>query len=127
MENSYERKETASERIKEALTLRKMKQSELSYVTGISKANISCYVSGKYEPKQEALYRMGKALDVSEMWLAGYDVPMERPEWQKENDTLAEVIDRIKKEKTFRQLIIKINNLKSEQLEIIRKLIDQFQ
>lgn len=79
MKSSYDKVATASERIKKALSLRNMKQVELSEKSGINKPSISCYVSGKYEPKQTALYELGKALDVSEMWLAGYDVPMERP------------------------------------------------
>lgn len=45
---------------------------------GISEAVISQYRSGKYEPKQDRLDEFAKALDVSEGWLMGYDVPMER-------------------------------------------------
>lgn len=95
MKSSYAKVATASERIKMALSLRNMKQVELSEKSGINKPSISCYVSGKYEPKQSALYDLGKALDVSEMWLAGYDVPMERPVMQKNNDTLADVADKL--------------------------------
>lgn len=69
---------TPSARLKQALELRKMKQIELAEKTGISKPRISCYLSGKYEPKQEALYQLGKALNVAEMWLAGYDIPYDR-------------------------------------------------
>lgn len=123
---NYGKVKDASIRIKEALNLRKMKQSELSALSGISKQSINSYVSGKYEPKQEALYKMGKALDVSEMWLAGYDIPMERPAEQKENDLLADIVDRMQKEKSFRQLIIKISHLKPEQLDVIQNLLDHF-
>ncbi len=55
-----------------------MKQSELVALTGIGKSSISTYISGEYEPKQKNLYRIAKALDVSEAWLMGLDVPMER-------------------------------------------------
>lgn len=123
MENEYERIALPSERLKEALELRGMKQVELSEKSGISKPNISCYLSGKYEPKQEALYKMGKALDVAEMWLAGHDIPMERPQAQKENDALADLNERIKKEKDFKELILKINSLKPEQLTTIKNLL----
>lgn len=106
--------------------MRNMKQVELAERTGISKQSINCYVSGKYEPKQEALYKMGKALDVAEMWLAGYDIPMERPVSQKENDELVDLVDRINKEKDFRQLITKISNLKPQQLEAVKNLLEAF-
>lgn len=70
--------ETIASRIKKALEIRNMKQSELVALTGIGKSSISTYISGEYEPKQKNLYRIAKALDVSEAWLMGLDVPMER-------------------------------------------------
>lgn len=127
MEKEYERIASPAERLKEALELRGMKQVDLSEKSGISKPNISCYLSGKYEPKQEALYKMGKALDVAEMWLAGHDVSMERPKAQKENDALADLNERIKKEKDFKELIFKINALKPEQLLTIKNLLGMIQ
>lgn len=123
MEKDYERIALPSERLKEALELRGMKQVDLAEKSGISKPNISCYLSGKYEPKQDALYKMGKALDVAEMWLAGHDIPMERPQAQKENDALADLIERIRKEKDFKELIFKINSLKPEELVTIKNLL----
>jgi len=118
-----ERIATPAERLRLALELREMKQVELSEKSGISKPNISCYLSGKYEPKQDALYKMGKALDVAEMWLAGYDIPMERPAAQKEYDALADLMERIKKEKDFKDLIFQINSLKPEHLVLIKNLL----
>ena len=70
--------EAIASRIKKALEIRNMKQSELVALTGIGKSSISTYISGEYEPKQKNLYRIAKALDVSEAWLMGLDVPMER-------------------------------------------------
>lgn len=69
---------TISQRIREALSLRNMRQSELVEKTGITKSALSCYISGKYEPKQNNIYLMAKSLDVNEAWLMGLDVPMER-------------------------------------------------
>lgn len=115
---------SASLRIKEALALRGMKQAELSERSGINKPSISCYVSGKYEPKQEALYKMGKVLDVSEMWLAGYDIPMERPAEQKENDALVDLVERLQKDKGFRCLVLKLDKLSPQKLEGIMHLLD---
>lgn len=66
-----------SERIKEALQIRNMKQSELVEKTKIGKSSISTYLSGTYEPKQKNIYLIAKALKVSPAWLMGLDVPME--------------------------------------------------
>ncbi len=73
---------TIAERMKEALQIRQMKQSELVEKTGIGKSSISTYLSGEYEPKQRNIYKIAKALNVSEAWLMGYNVPMKRTEYQ---------------------------------------------
>lgn len=73
-------KETFSKRMKETMELRNMKQIELCEKTGLRKSAISQYLSGTYEPKQKGVYLIAKALDVSEAWLMGYDVPIERIE-----------------------------------------------
>lgn len=71
-------RENVHERLHEAMKLRNIRQSELTEKTGISKARISSYLNGRYEPKSTALHLLANALRVSEMWLAGYDVPMEK-------------------------------------------------
>ena len=69
---------TASERIKEGMMLRGLKQVDLVEKTGISKGALSSYISGRYVPKQNNTFLIAKALDVNEAWLMGADVPMER-------------------------------------------------
>lgn len=69
---------TTSERIKEGLQLRDMKQADLVRATGIGKSSISTYIAGEYIPKQKNIYKIAKALNVNEAWLMGEDVPMER-------------------------------------------------
>ena len=64
-------------RIRKALEIRGMTFAELAKKTDISKASISQYVSGYTKPKANRIYTMAKALEVSEVWLLGYDVPME--------------------------------------------------
>ena len=65
-------------RIKQAMEMRNLKQVDLVRMTKLGKSAISQYISGKYEPKQKALHAIAIALDVSEAWLMGYDVPMQR-------------------------------------------------
>lgn len=73
-----ERKSNCSERIATALAIRNMKQSDLCARTKIPKSAISQYISGAFEPKQDRIHLIAKALNVSETWLMGYDVPMDR-------------------------------------------------
>ena len=69
---------TLSERLKYAMERLDITQAELVKLTGISKGALSSYLSGRYEPKQKAIYELAKSLNVNEAWLMGYDVPMER-------------------------------------------------
>lgn len=69
---------TTSERIKEGMELRGLKQSDLVDITGISKGALSSYISGRYIPKQNNIYLIAKALNVNEAWLMGADVPITR-------------------------------------------------
>lgn len=70
--------DTFANRLKQAMHLRNIKQVELSTKTNIDKSLISNYLSGNYSAKQENLYKIAKVLNVSESWLMGYDVSMER-------------------------------------------------
>lgn len=70
--------ETFAHRLAHAIRIKDIKPVELSKKTGISKANISCYMSGKYEAKQDGVTLLAEALDVNPVWLMGYDVPMEK-------------------------------------------------
>lgn len=70
--------ETCGKRIEIALSIRNMKQCDLSKLANVPKSSLSLYLSGAYEPKQDRIYSMARVLDVSEAWLMGYDVPMEK-------------------------------------------------
>lgn len=76
---------TTAKRIREGMDIRGIKQSELVEKTGISKGALSSYLSGRYIPKQNNIFLIAKALDVSEAWLMGGDVPMERISHQPQN------------------------------------------
>ena len=80
-------KVTTSERLRYIMKNRDLKQVDIltkckpfceKYNIRLAKNDLSQYVSGKVEPKQDKLSILGLALDVSEAWLAGYDVPMKR-------------------------------------------------
>ena len=69
--------ETFQRRIITAMKIREMRQVDVAKKSGLPKAQISQYKSGKYEPMQDALYKIAKALSVNVEWLMGHDVPME--------------------------------------------------
>lgn len=68
------KKVPCAERIQKGLKIRDLKQSDLCRITGIPKSAMSQYIKGTFEPKQDRVYLIAKALDVSEAWLMGFDV-----------------------------------------------------
>lgn len=81
------KKSNTSERLRYIIDSRGLKQVEIlekckpfcdKYGIRLAKNDLSQYVSGKVEPKQDKLSILSLALDISEAWLAGYDVPMMR-------------------------------------------------
>lgn len=83
-----ERVASCGQRISMALSIRDMKQADLCKSAKVPKSSLSLYLSGAYEPKQERIYDMAKALNVDEAWLMGYDVPMERQSAKKSPEEL---------------------------------------
>ena len=70
---------TTSERLKEIISIRNIKQVEIIERTGINKGTLSSYISGRYIPKQDNIYKLAKVLSVNPAWLMGLDVPMDPP------------------------------------------------
>ncbi|MBE6722758.1 MAG: repressor LexA [Ruminococcaceae bacterium] len=82
-----EYKATTSERLKQIISERNLKQADIlaaakpyckQYGIKLNKSDLSQFVNGKVEPGQWKLTILGLALNVSETWLMGLDVPMER-------------------------------------------------
>lgn len=76
--SSFERIDTTANRIKEAMDSAGKRQADIVRETGIDKGAMSHYLKGRYEPKQDVIYKLAVALNVSEMWLWGYDCERER-------------------------------------------------
>ena len=123
MNSKFKRVATTSERLKEAMSLRKMKQVDIMRSTGIDRGSVSHYVSGTYEPKNEAVFKIAKALDVNEMWLWGYDVPMERTAEQKRIQEDAEFHARILKDQELLDALKVYYKLPEVQQKIVIDLI----
>lgn len=72
--------DTFANRLKKALDYNNMKPIDLARKTNINKSLISSYLSGICKAKQDKLDLIARTLGVSEAWLMGYDVDMDR-EW----------------------------------------------
>lgn len=76
--------DTFQNRLKTAMTIRNIKQVELVEKTKLDKTLINKYLSGVSNAKQKKLTILAEALNINEVWLMGYDVPMERTAFENE-------------------------------------------
>lgn len=100
-----EKKAEFKDRLKEALDIRNMKAVDLCAKTKIPKGAISYYLAGKSTPKADRLYMICKALDVSEAWMLGYNVEMAKTQAQKNNDTIADIVVKMRTDINFLMLV----------------------
>lgn len=111
------------DRLSEALNRKGWKAVDLVEKTGIPKGAISYYMAGKSKPKTDRLYVIAQALDVSEAWLLGYDVPMTRTDDQKKNDQLAKLIVKLRSDEGFYNTVVALADLNEMQYRSIEQLV----
>lgn len=95
-------KVTTAERLNEIMQKRGLRQADVLrlvepfsrfYGIPVSRSNISMYCSGRVVPAQDKLFVLACALDVSEAWLMGVDVPESRePQAQRIAESVVELM-----------------------------------
>lgn len=112
MKSKIER-DTIQNRLKLIMELKKMKQADVlaacepyckKYGITLSKGLLSHYLTGKNEPSRDRIFILAKGLNVSEAWLLGYDVSMEKTESDLNNKN------------TVKRLMAYLNKLGEEKL-----------
>lgn len=87
------KKENTATRLKQIMKERQLRQVDIlekckpfcqKFGVKLGRNDLSQYVNGKVEPGQEKLTILGLALNVSEAWLMGFDIPIERVASSKE-------------------------------------------
>ena len=114
---------TTSQRLRIAMDMEHKRQVDLVALTGLNKSTISRYCSGDAEPKADAINKLATALDVAEMWLWGYDVPMERSEVQKKNDQLVKLVTRMRSDSEFMNAVQMLDNLTPAQYSAVLSML----
>ena len=119
----YERVVSTAARLQEAMRNAGKSQADLVRETGIGKSNISRYISGRFDPKSDAVHKLAVALNVSEMWLWGCDVPMERStEAKKEQPTGFDGLS--EKKKSFIEKVMQMSESELDKLDKILSLVE---
>lgn len=124
--SNFDRVDTTANRLRVAMTQANKKQADVSREAGIDKGALSSYLKGKYEPKQDVIYKIARVLNVSEMWLWGYDCPKERPSDQKNNDAIADIIIRLRTDEEFMSVVEVLSGLDSNQILSVKSLLTAF-
>ena len=118
-----ERQAALKDRLREALNDNNMKPIELAEKTDVPKSMVSYYLSGKSVPKADRVYKMAQALGVNEAWLLGYDVPKVRTEEQKKNDTLVDVVKKLRKDPEFFSVVADLAELSADEYVSVKAII----
>lgn len=111
------------DRLKAVMDLKGFRAVDIVEHTDIPKGAISYYIAGKSQPKADRLYVLAKYLNVSEAWLLGYDVPMERTAEQKKNDDLVKIIAQMRRDPKFFEIVSKLADLPTEQYDSLTTII----
>lgn len=112
--------EITAKRLRLALENKKISCAELSEKTGISKASISQYYNGIYSPTNIKSSLMAKILDVSPMWLMGFDVPMRQNDYENTGSMFADIA----MNPELLEIVTKLTKLKDSDRDIVINLIN---
>lgn len=124
MSNESKKVSTIAERLREGMALRGKKQVDLVQATGLYKGAISNYLSGRYEPKWEAMCKLAIALDVSKMWLAGYDVPVDRTTATKPDKAISDIVQLLRTDDEFFSIVDKVRKMAPEKRHSLYALLE---
>ena len=111
------------DRLRTALEIREKKAVDLSRDLKIPKSAISQYLSGHRIIKDsKRLFVIAEYLDVSEAWLMGFDVPMERG-MQKNNDTQKDTAERNGMSENTKALIEFAKSVPEDKADLILRVM----
>ena len=97
------------------------KPIDLSKALNIPKSAISQYLSGRSKKMtSERLYIIAEYLDVSEAWLMGFDVPMERI---KKDDTKNDIVERSEISESTKALIDFAKSVPEDKADLILRVM----
>lgn len=125
---------TTAERLKMIMRERRLTQKDIidlaepyceQYHLKLTKSDMSQFVNGKVKPGQWKISLLSHALNVSEAWLMGYDVPQERKKTPADSAADAMLMTADEQVRTIIELLIALpDHKKQEAIRYIRYLAD---
>ena len=114
----------SAERLSEAINESNLSIDKVATELGVDVAKVYSLMLSRTEPDSEQLNELARILNVSYMWLLGYDEPKERPQWQKKNDQLAALFGKIRKDDRFFDMVLALSDLPDEQYSSVEVLLN---
>ena len=112
------------EKIRAARQAKGMTQEELGAILGVQKSAIAKYESGRViNIKRSTLKKISDILDIPPIELV-FDE--EHREMQKKNDTMTDVVVRMRTDEDFLSIIEGLNQLTPVQLASVKQVVDAF-
>ena len=120
-------------RLKAVMAEHKITQTELAKRTGIRQSSISDWLNNRYEPKQDKVYILANALNVSPAWLLGYDdsnippvqsIP-EKKDGYYTDPEVAEYAEELRANPKYRLLFDASKDLSKEDIDFVVDMIER--
>lgn len=122
-----------AKRITEIMAEKNLRAQDVANLTGISKASISQYVNGSNSPSNLTASKLSKVLDVSPLWLMGFDFDKNGNPQASETDSAsvkaelpvvpAPQIDYMIETK-IGKIIVEVSKMNEGQLDRLLKIMD---
>lgn len=124
------RKYTTAQRLHQIMQEQNLKQVDIlskakpfceQYNVKLGRNDLSQYCSGKVEPKQDKLVVLSNALNVTETWLMGFDVPMkDNNDYEDTGSMFADIA----MNPELLEVVSKLTKLKDSDRDIVVNLIN---
>lgn len=128
-------KKTTAERLKQIMKEENLKQVDILerskkfckiHGTKLTKTDLSQYVSGKVEPRQDKLCILALSLNVNEAWLMGFEVS-KSPFCETDStikETTINAVETVIEDEDYRAIVNSSALLNPDEMKMVRAMID---
>ena len=120
---------TFAERLRTVMDMKGLSNSAIAKLCEIDKSNITRYLSGKYEAKQDVIYKMASRLNINPAWLMGYDVPIDGSAdiLPTEDDEYTSYLEELRTRPEMKMLFKTSKNMTTEQIKAVVQMLENLQ
>ena len=116
-------------KIKEQRLLCNYTLAEVAELIGVKEATVHRYESGEIKNiKHDTIVKLADIFKCTPAYLMGWtDNPKETPEDTKKNDTIADIILRLRSDNNYMELCYQLSELPDEKINAVKTILSAFQ